>query len=204
MKGNMVKYTTMKFAVAMAVIMAGAVALADWRVAVPPLPESPYADGETATNIVIRRYDGIVNGLDVSLACMGTPSNCVQVAFGRDADGDGSLGLDESDLVVGWRAGRCFVEDVKGMKRMESPRDGLCAMRDIAFRVEAKSGGEPRRCAFTCGGEQLFAELSAPPIPRWVFDAGWDMMRVTRRGEGSDSDQAECIVRHGFLYISVR
>ena len=43
-----------------------------------------------------------------------------------------------------------------------------------------------------------------PPVPGWVFDAGWNMLRVTRRGEGSDSDQAECIVRHGFLYISVR
>ena len=51
LKGNMVKYTTMKFAVAMAVVVAGAVALADWRVAVPPLPESPYADGEISTSV---------------------------------------------------------------------------------------------------------------------------------------------------------
>ena len=43
-----------------------------------------------------------------------------------------------------------------------------------------------------------------PPLPRWVFDAGWNMLRVTRRGEGSDSDQAECIVRHGVFHVIVR
>ena len=200
----MVKYSTMKFVAAIVFIMTAAVAGANWRTVVPSLPESPYADGETSTNIVIRPYGGIVNGIDVGLTCMGTPSNCVQVAFGRDDDGDGVLGPDESALIVGWRAGRCFVEDVHGMNRMESPLDGLCAMRDVAFKVMTDNNGVPRTCTFVCGGEQLFAELSSSPIPRWGFDAGWNMLRVTRRGEGSDSDQAECIVRHGFLYISVR
>ena len=47
----MVKYSPMKFVVAMAVIVAAAVALADWRVAVPPLLESPCADGEISTSV---------------------------------------------------------------------------------------------------------------------------------------------------------
>ena len=45
---------------------------------------------------------------DSKLDFNGTPSNNVEVAFGTDADGDRSLSLDETDVVIGWECGRYF------------------------------------------------------------------------------------------------
>ena len=74
-------------------------------VAVPP-GASEFADTEVTTNIPVNVFRSDVRGLDVSVELCATPSNNVQVAFGRDADGDGVLAPEESDLVVGWECGR--------------------------------------------------------------------------------------------------
>ena len=40
-----------------------------------------------------------------------TASNCVEVVFGADADGDGKLGVKEGELCVGWDCGEWFWRD---------------------------------------------------------------------------------------------
>ena len=67
---------------------------------------SDHLDTESSTNVAfnVRRND--VKVFDVRIEQASSASNCVQVAFGRDADADGDLSPDEADLVLGWRAGR--------------------------------------------------------------------------------------------------
>ena len=67
---------------------------------------SDHLDTESSTNVAfnVRRND--VKVFDVRIEQASSVSNCVQVAFGRDADADGDLSPDEADLVLGWRAGR--------------------------------------------------------------------------------------------------
>ena len=66
---------------------------------------------EVSTNIPLVTHRDDVRGFVAAMDFAGTASNCVQMAFGRDADGDGELELAETDLLVGWRAGRYFIED---------------------------------------------------------------------------------------------
>ena len=117
----------------------------------PQLPEPVCADTEVCTNVPCVTLLSDVRELEVVIDFAGTASNCVQVAFGRDADGDGDLSAVETDLVIGWRAGDCFVEDVKGgdkrwqkkeaaPDRRTSHRTGNSSSRSSAMK--SKHGGK--------------------------------------------------------------
>ena len=80
------------------------------HVAVPSMAMPEFADTEVTTNIPVNVFRSDVRGLNVSVELCATPSNNVQVAFGRDADGDGVLAPEESDLVVGWDCVRWLAE----------------------------------------------------------------------------------------------
>ena len=81
------------------------------RVVVAPMEVSPFADTEVSTNVAInvdcerRREVALHFAVDGNAA-----SNCIQVAFGRDADGNGVLDEGEEETLYGWRAGRYFAE----------------------------------------------------------------------------------------------
>ena len=66
-------------------------AFAAERVEVLTLPPSLFADTEVSTNVVVNRKRNDVKAFDVSMELAGSVSNSVQIAFGRDADGDGNL-----------------------------------------------------------------------------------------------------------------
>ena len=89
------------------------------RIEVPPPPVSPFADTEVTTNISVAAANGHVRFLELAFALDGCASNCVQVAFGHDANGDGVLSFTETDTLYGWRNGRYFAEDVKAGVRTE-------------------------------------------------------------------------------------
>ena len=59
----------------------------------PSQGESSVADTEVSNNIVLCALDDGVGRkvLDLSLSLLGTPTNCLQVAFGHDANGNGVL-----------------------------------------------------------------------------------------------------------------
>lgn len=61
-----------------------------------PQPVSPYADKEVSTNIQFSASSEHAREIEMRFALVGCMSNCVQVAFGKDADGDGVLGADEA------------------------------------------------------------------------------------------------------------
>ena len=72
-------------------------------IVVPPQPVSPYADTEVSTNIQFSASSEHAREIEMRFALDGCMSNCVQVAFGKDADGDGVLGADEAETLYGWR-----------------------------------------------------------------------------------------------------
>ena len=103
-------------------LFVGAVASAAW--ALPPvrpaLPPVVYLDTETVTNVPFTAWQEHVGKFTFSLACRTTATNNVQFAFGRDADDDGILSLEESDLVVGWDCGKWFVQGGYDAERIET------------------------------------------------------------------------------------
>ena len=63
------------------------------------LPLSPYPDTEVWTNVPFGSARTDVKSSEVVMRLAGSASNCVQAAFGRDADGDGDLAPEETGLV---------------------------------------------------------------------------------------------------------
>ncbi len=78
-------------------------AISSTALALPPvhpvLPPVEYIDTETTTNVPFMAWQEHVGKFKLSLTCRTTATNNVQFAFGRDADNDGTLALEESDLV---------------------------------------------------------------------------------------------------------
>ena len=72
---------------------------------VPLMPPPEYDDCEVLTNCVfdVSRQDAKVFSIQIELDA--TPSNCVEVVFGHDADGDGVLSRAEEKLSVGYDCG---------------------------------------------------------------------------------------------------
>ena len=124
---------------------------AAFGVAVGPLPPSEYANTEVATNIPFAVSLETMSRVEFSLSLDASPTNCVEVAVGTDADGDGDLSLEEADWTVGFRCGAWFVRDAAGDAETET--------------------AEPR----TGRLERLFA------LKRRNLDPAWNLVKVTRR-----------------------
>ena len=87
-----------------------------WSVA--ELPPGGFADSEASTNITVA-IPADKNRLTLSLTVDCTPSNSVEVAIGRDSDGDGDLAPDEADYVLGYDCGEWFVRREEGTGNRE-------------------------------------------------------------------------------------
>ena len=192
-------------AAALAAVFAAAVPYAALaaRVEVPPMPASPYADTEVSTNIAFRL--GGECAREVALCFAGcSPSNCIQVAFGCDADGDGTLGADEAETVYGWRRGRLFAESVVDGVRVEDGGSGGAAAGSFEVRLKLRNGGALRR--FSATNELGAAVMTSLPASAraWLYRPGWDMARVTRRGVGVPAEWFSCDSRERVFTIRLR
>lgn len=159
---------------------------------VPVRPAAPFPDPEISTNVAfnVRRND--TRRFDVALELTGSASNSVDVAFGRDADGDGDLAPAEADLVLGWSGGAWTLEDVASDMRYEEFAIGTSTVRRISLSVATDGDFAPVRAGVTNETGACFAEVAADS-PRWFFRPEWTLMKVTRRG--LDADDGWCRVR---------
>ena len=173
-------------------------------IVVPPQPVSPYADTEVSTNIQFSASSEHAREIEMRFALDGCASNCIQVAFGRDADGDGVLGADESETLYGWRNGRYFAESVVDGLRVEEPDPGSAASRMLTLNLLLKKGEGLCGFAATNGvGVAVFTNLSAT-AQGWLYKPDWNMMRVTRRGPGVPAEWFTCDLSSYYLYILMR
>ena len=85
------------------------VSIAAAGIAVGPLPVPDYADTEVSTNFAFSVGEGQSRGIVFTVELQASPSNNVEVAIGVDADEDGHLSVDESELCVGYDCGTWFV-----------------------------------------------------------------------------------------------
>ena len=191
-------------AVLLAWCVAFAAAASARTILVPTQPVSPFADTEVSTNIALHasRTDTREFGVRIQLA--GTPTNNLEVAFGRDSNTNGVLEAGEVETVYGWRAGRYFVENVRAWERIETEAatNAQCGVVDIQLRNDAQT--VPRRFTATCGGVAAFPELATMPPPAWLFREEWDMVRVTRRGAGVPSEWVRCDIEYASFAIRLR
>ena len=122
---------------------------------VGPLPPSEYADTEVTTNIPFAVSLDTMSRVEFTVSLDASPTNCVEVSVGTDADGDGCLSLDEAGQTCGYRCGAWFA-------------------RDAAADAETVTA-EPR----TGRLEKTFL------LRRGRLNSAWNLVKVTRRGAGA-------------------
>ena len=69
----------------------------------PTPPPSEFVDAESSVNVPLPTTEG--RHINLTLAFDPSPSNAVQVAFGRDLNGSETLESEETDLIVGCDCG---------------------------------------------------------------------------------------------------
>ena len=77
---------------------------------VTPAP-SGWADTESSINVAITNWPGLGRHIYLTLSAMATPSNNVQIAFGKDTDADGDLVPEETMLCIGVDCGEPFIRN---------------------------------------------------------------------------------------------
>ena len=121
---------------------------------VPPLPPSAYADTEVSTNIPVSVDLLKLQEISFALELPASLTNCLEVSVGHDADDDGRLSVEESDIAFGWDCGRWFVRSAEAdvLASAAESRDGIVRR---TLKVRARD-----------------------------LRPSWTLVRVTRRGGG--------------------
>ena len=157
---------------------------------------------EVSTNIPFNAVRSDVREVRMHFTFEGVSSNCIQVAFGRDADGDGVLSFGETDVVYGWRNGRHFAEDVKAGVRTEEPE--AATGRALSVRMRMTKESLPAHFAATNGvGVAVLGDI-ASSVPEWIYRPEWNLMRVTRRGPGVPAECFLCDVKYNEFFLIMR
>ena len=172
------------------------------RFVVPPVAMPEYADTEVVTNFPINRVRRDAREVMLHFAFEGVTSNCIQVAFGRDVDGDGTLSFGETDAVYGWRNGRHFAEDTRNRVRTEEA--DVAAGGTLVVRMRMTKEARPAIFAATNGTGRAMLEGFRSPVPEWLYRPEWNLMRVTRRGPCAPAEWFVCDIRYGDTYIIIR
>ena len=172
-------------------------------VSVPALSESEFCDTEVFTNVAFNAVRNDARHFGVSMAFMGMASNCVQVAFGHDDNGDGDLSAVETRFAIGWRGGAYFIEDVPGRLRFEEGADAERTARQLVLEISLNKDYVPKRMAASNECGTCFSALSAS-VPSWLYSKDWNLMKVTRRGVDAASERIDVECRYKFFRIVIR
>ncbi len=139
------------------------------RVVVPSLPEAVRPFAEVETNVVFSTGAPTDNKWMLTIERDAAVSNCVEVVFGRDANEDGVLGVEEGELCVGWDCGEWFWRDRRANTacRVEGTAQRLDVTLYLSRDREAKSLAS-----------SVFPSIVSPTC----FNPDWNLARVVSRG----------------------
>ena len=122
-------------------------------------PQSEYADTEVSTNIPFEISFDAMSRVNFSLSLDASPSNCVEVSIGEDANGDGNLSVEEAAYTFGFDCGRWF-------KRSAADDSETVATDNLGQTVFVTSGRAERNFI----------------LRKRRLDDAWNLVKVTRRG----------------------
>ena len=139
----------MKLSLTFLVFAFSASAFAAARVVVPSLPEAVRALAEVETNVVFSTGAAADNKWTLTIERDAAVSNSLEVVFGRDANEDGVLGVEEGELSVGWDCGEWFWRDRRSSTacRVEGTAQRLDMTLYLNRDREAKSLASSVLCA---------------------------------------------------------
>lgn len=164
------------------------------------LPRGEYADTEATTNVPFAFGPQGARNFQFELSLAGTPSNNVQLAFGRDADSDGVLAAGETGMTFawdcgGWRIANCETGDV-----FASEPATTNYVKSLSWDLLLRRG-RLRRLAVSENGEALFPGLALGP---WMYSPEWDTLRITVRGVDAPEENVRVGMEISGLRIRMR
>ena len=165
----MVKYMQMKFAAIVIFALCSAPALAAAWVVVPQLPEAVRPLAEVETNVVFSTVVATDNKWTLTIERDAAASNSVEVVFGRDANEDGVLGVEEGELCVGWDCGEWFWRDRRA--------NTACRVVGTTQRLDMVLYLTRDRAAKSLASS-VFPSVVSPTC----FNPDWNLARVVSRG----------------------
>ena len=139
-----------------------------------PIGELSPVGSEASTNLLLSIDRERFHGLRVAFAFEATATNGVEIAVGEDADGDGRLSVWEGDWTFGFDCGRWIGTDAEGIE---------------TENLAAPTAGRVVRIL------RISAERFAP---------NWNLLRVTRRGDGDIGESVTVEHQGKYLYLKVR
>ena len=166
----------------------------------PILPPVAHADTETVTNVPFMAWQEHAGKFTFSLTCRTTPTNNVQAAFGTDADGDGVLSLEESDLVVGWDCGTWFVQNGFDGDRIESAGVAGDEQTLVWTAKLSPRTATPVQVTAAVGGLPVFGGVDAGLF----YNRNWNVLRLTRRGLADSGETLTVRVLPDSLFMIMR
>lgn len=169
------------------------------EIVVGELPVSPFVGTEVSTNVPFNVSRNDTMSFMVEMEQNGVESNNVQVAFGQDLDADGDLAPEESDLVLGWRRGSCFIEDVENEDRRLDDSVADLEKMTLKMKVVNDSCYSPRLVSFT---NELGDRFSDVPVSDFLFKTNWNLLKVTRRGVESAAEW--CRITSSYRSFAIR
>lgn len=145
-----------------------------------PFPLPAYADTEMSTNCTLAAWTDRSDKFEVALSFDATPSNNVQVAFGRDHDQDGVLALDETEIILGWDCGQWFVRFFSPEWR-EFTEDAGGGRREFRLTAELDRSGALRTVVLRDGEDAILQTIPAD-LRNALYSKEWSLARFTVRG----------------------
>ena len=139
------------------------------RVVVSSLPEAVRPFAEVETNVVFSTGAPTDNKWTLTIERDAALSNSVEVVFGRDADEDGVLGVEEGELCVGWDCGEWFWRDRRSSTACRV--EGTTQRLDMTLYLNRDR--EARSLA-----SSVFPAVVSPTC----FNPDWNLARVVSRG----------------------
>lgn len=151
------------------------------QIPIPTAPRPEFRDMERTTNAAIRA-DALLKAriFECAVSLVATPSNALEVAFGKSCNGDGVLLPGDESLAMGWDGGSWFVSSPTN-RIYSQPQEGIRRM-SFSLKLHVSEAGMPCHLSISADGTgNTFATLCATPTG-WLFSRSWDTVRLTVRG----------------------
>ena len=171
------------------------------------LPDPVHADREISGDAALPadRLDRFrVFRLEMTFAS--TPSNNVQVAFGRDnRPADGALAAEETDFIIGWDCGEWFIRPQGLRERFVFAPAVTNGTRTLTAGIRRVAQDNFKTPAFADNGSAFnFSGLQLSPFPDWLKPDLWTHLRVTVRGADVPEENIKAVFAPDGARIIIR
>lgn len=169
------------------------------------LPSADRPDTEVFLDYAFNRHRQDARNFNFVLSFNGTASNNVEVALGRDGDGDGKLSFAETDIRIGWDCGRYFVERTRtGEVFMDANAGTNGIARTLSWEVGMDKEFSPSAFSASTEAGEAFGNLGADGVPGWIFRPDWNLMRLTARGTDVQDEHFTVDVQYNYFRLILK